>query len=419
MGAQHALDFDRGDVLAAGNDDVLGAVLDLQVAVGMHHAEVAGPEPAIGNRLAGGNLVLVVAEHHIVAAQRDFTERLPVGGHVPAVRVDHAQLLRDHVAHALARLDPRLLADRKFAPFAAPLADHRGAEGLREAVKMRDVHAELRHALQDRRRRRGAPGCHPHRATELPRGRMPREHHEQRRRAVEVGDVRFAQEVPDQPRLELAQAEMDRPGGGRAPGKAPAVAMEHRQRPQESAVAIEPRLQRHRQRLQVRAAMVVHDASRSSGGAAGVVDREQAALVGYRALPGTGVAKQTLVGVVGAAGAHQPQSAAHLDLDVPGDVLELVVVDQDLRAAVRDDEGEIAGGEPHVERDQHRARERHAVVRLEQHVGIGREHGDARALGNAHAAQRAGEPQAAIEELRVGEAALAVDHRSAVCENLA
>src|SRR5207247_4689118 len=36
------LDSDRRDVLAAGDDDVLGAVLDLDVAVGMGYGEIAG-----------------------------------------------------------------------------------------------------------------------------------------------------------------------------------------------------------------------------------------------------------------------------------------------------------------------------------------------------------------------------------------
>src|SRR5271166_857390 len=37
MGADRLLDFDAGDVLAAGDDDVLAAVAQLDVAVGMPH----------------------------------------------------------------------------------------------------------------------------------------------------------------------------------------------------------------------------------------------------------------------------------------------------------------------------------------------------------------------------------------------
>src|SRR5258708_8621583 len=42
---EHVLHLERRDVLAAGDDDVLGAVLDLEIAVGLHHREVARVEP--------------------------------------------------------------------------------------------------------------------------------------------------------------------------------------------------------------------------------------------------------------------------------------------------------------------------------------------------------------------------------------
>jgi hypothetical protein len=51
---ERVLDLDRRDVLAARDDDVLGAVLELDVAVGVHDAEVAGMEPAAGEGLVGG-----------------------------------------------------------------------------------------------------------------------------------------------------------------------------------------------------------------------------------------------------------------------------------------------------------------------------------------------------------------------------
>jgi hypothetical protein len=55
MPVQHILDFDGGDVLAAGNDDVLGAVLDVDVAVLVPDRQIAAVEPAAFKRfLAGG-----------------------------------------------------------------------------------------------------------------------------------------------------------------------------------------------------------------------------------------------------------------------------------------------------------------------------------------------------------------------------
>ena len=63
------------------------------------------------------------------------------------------------------------------------------------------------------------------------------------------------------------------------PGERPAVAVEHRQRPQVGGAGVEPCLGDHAQRVQVGAAVGVHDALRPAGGAARVVDREQGVLV--------------------------------------------------------------------------------------------------------------------------------------------
>ena len=79
VGRQRLLDLDRGDVLAAGDDHVLEAVAQLDVAVRVHDAEVAGVEPAALERLLGRLLVAVVADHHVVAAHDDLAQRLPVG----------------------------------------------------------------------------------------------------------------------------------------------------------------------------------------------------------------------------------------------------------------------------------------------------------------------------------------------------
>ena len=121
---ERALDLDRRDVLAARDDDVLGAVPDLDVAVGMHHREVAGAEPAVGRGLARRVVVAVVAEHHVVAAQRDLAERRR---RRPARRCRCASTtrscLRDDVADALARLELRLLAGGQRAPLRTPVAD--------------------------------------------------------------------------------------------------------------------------------------------------------------------------------------------------------------------------------------------------------------------------------------------------------
>ena len=98
---------------------------------------------------------------------------------------------------------------------------------------------------------------------------------------------------------------------------------------------------------------------------------------------------------------------------------ELAVGDQDLGLGVAEDEGDGARVEPVVERVQHRARHRHAVMRLEQRRHVGRHHRDRVARPDAAPAQRIGEPAAARIELAIGEAPLAVDDRELVRDSTA
>ena len=115
MPVQHLLDLDRGNVLAAGDDDVLRAVLDLDIAVGVHDREVAGMEPAAGERLPGRFRVLQIALHDRVAAQQQFADRLSVGRHVAhRLGVGDALRVERQIRHALPRHQPGALAERQF-----------------------------------------------------------------------------------------------------------------------------------------------------------------------------------------------------------------------------------------------------------------------------------------------------------------
>src|SRR6202040_2200994 len=76
MTVQHTFHLNGGDVLPAGDDDVLAPVADLNVAVRVLHRQVAGQEAAAAGDLPGGLVVPVVAEHDVVAADRDLADRL-------------------------------------------------------------------------------------------------------------------------------------------------------------------------------------------------------------------------------------------------------------------------------------------------------------------------------------------------------
>src|SRR6476620_12661165 len=66
MRLEGVLDLDSRDVLSAGDDDVLGAITQFDVAVRVLHAQVPGVQPAAAERLFGGYSVVEVPDHHIV-----------------------------------------------------------------------------------------------------------------------------------------------------------------------------------------------------------------------------------------------------------------------------------------------------------------------------------------------------------------
>ena len=69
--ADAVLDHGGGDVLAArGHHDLLLAAGDGEIAVRVEGAEVAGVEPAVGERLCGGRLVVPVAGEQVLAVQQ-------------------------------------------------------------------------------------------------------------------------------------------------------------------------------------------------------------------------------------------------------------------------------------------------------------------------------------------------------------
>ncbi len=75
---QGILDLERADIFAAADDDVLAAILDLHIAVGLGDGEVTGVEPAAVEGLRGGGGILQVTLHHDVAAKHDFAHRLAI-----------------------------------------------------------------------------------------------------------------------------------------------------------------------------------------------------------------------------------------------------------------------------------------------------------------------------------------------------
>jgi hypothetical protein len=138
------LDLTRVDVVAAADDQVLLAVDDEEVAVGVLAGQVAGAEPPVGDRLPGRLLAGPVALHQTVAPDRDLADL--AGRDVAAVEPDQPQL---------DALDGG--ADRAGLAVAVGMVErgHRG--GLRQAVALQDDAAEGGlEAAQHLDRQRGA-----------------------------------------------------------------------------------------------------------------------------------------------------------------------------------------------------------------------------------------------------------------------
>ena len=250
------------------------------------------------------------------------------------------------------------------------------------------MHDREAHPLGPRQRRRAGRrrgGGDDHRLVELVRPRGVEDGGDDGGRAVEVGDALGVDQLPDRVAPHLAQADLGAADRDERPGRAPAVAVEHRQRPEVDAVVRERRVQHLAERVEIGAAVAVHDALGPPGGARGVVDRDRGALVVDRPRQNVvsrivrgGAGQQVRVGDrprdrlagrrpvrvdEGDDRAHRLQRPGH-GCDARR---ERRVDHQDQRPRVVADVADLLGRQPGVDRHQHRAGERDGEVR-DQHL---------------------------------------------------
>src|SRR5712691_7736688 len=79
--------------------------------------------------------------------------------------------------------------------------------------------------------------------------------------------------------IDAAQADMRRTHSGHTPGKTPAIAMKHVERPEVGRAAVDTHLEHGIERIQIRAAMRIEDALGIAGSAAGVIKADRCILV--------------------------------------------------------------------------------------------------------------------------------------------
>src|SRR2546425_6765622 len=73
-----ALDLESGNIFSARYDDVLGAILDFHITVGMEHGQIARVEPSSAECVLSGLGIPVVTFHERVSADDDFADLLAV-----------------------------------------------------------------------------------------------------------------------------------------------------------------------------------------------------------------------------------------------------------------------------------------------------------------------------------------------------
>src|SRR5690606_8106522 len=157
MGERQVLEVDRADPFPAGLDDVLAAVGDLHVAIGVDRGDVARREPALAvlvvhQRIA--TLPLEVLLDHPGPASEQVAEGLAVPGHLLVVVVGDLEVdPEDHVALLLEDLLLLLLGQLEV--LALQAAERAERRGLGHAPGVDDFHAVLVLEGPDHGRRAG------------------------------------------------------------------------------------------------------------------------------------------------------------------------------------------------------------------------------------------------------------------------
>ena len=196
------------------------------------------------------------------------------------------------VGHALPALQLRALVGGQFVPARLLGADGGGAIDLGQPVDMRQLDADAFGAFEHRDRRRGARDQSDHgpRGLALRRAGRVDQRVVDDRRAAHVGDAVLRDQLEDLGRIDLAQADIDAGRGRDRPRKAPAVAVEHRQRPQIHRMLAEIAGEDIADGIEIGAAVMGHDALRIARGARGIAQRNRVPFVAGQPCDEAGIA---------------------------------------------------------------------------------------------------------------------------------
>src|SRR5579863_5011588 len=165
-----------------------------------------------------------------------------------------------------------------------PGAYRRRTVAFGQAVNVNDAETKSLHALDDGGWRCCAGSHHPDvapnkAATQFLGG--VEQHVHDHRRAAEMRDVFLCKSGVDAGGFDAPKADM-RPGERRyRPRKAPAVAMEHWQRPEIHGMLRQAPDERIADRIEISAAVMIDDALRIAGGARGIIEGDRIPLIAW------------------------------------------------------------------------------------------------------------------------------------------
>ncbi len=411
MAHQRVLEGDRRDPLAARLDEVLRAVLDLDVPVGPDRDDVARPEPAVVRPAVGGVGRLVVGGRDRRAAHLELAHRLavPRDEALLAARTDLDEGDRRALLGALVvrggSLEAYLLADR---------ARHRPDRAhLRHAPAVRDVEAvPLGERLDHRPRRRCAANGHRPHPREVPALRVRVEGledpHPDRRHAGADRHPLLDERVEQALRVEMRPREHLLGADERAREReAPCVRVEHRDDRQHGVALVGAEEPGGGQRVDRDRAVRVDDALRQPGGPAREAHRRGSALVDVAvdelALVGRGdqllVVDRAVRRLARTDRDHvlEPHPVDELRGEGPEDLVD----HEHAVACMGGDVGVVVRMEAEVQRVGDESAHRRADVGLEVLVVVPHERPDAVAVVQSEPPQRDREALGARRELRV------------------
>ena len=422
VGEEGVFDFERRDVFTAGNDDVLLAVDEGDVAGGVDGGHVTGMEPAVAEGFGGGLGLVPIAEHDAVAASYDFTDGDAILGEVVVVGVNDGELGARHSVAGEGLGDVAGVAGEVELGLIDGAGE--GGTGFGEAVAGVAVAGEgLFHLADEGGGRGGTADSDRFEAGEIVvlAGGVIDQDGGHDGDGAEVLDAFSLNEAEELEGVKGAEHDVLAAEHGEEVRDAPAVGVEEGDGMHFDGAVFNDAADHGVEGVEVNVAMGEGDTLGAGAGAGGVEDFADGVLIygGVVGVVGGGGGEEIFVGLGGEPGMRGEVGSAFKLVDGAegGGLLaeggyegeESGLGEEDGGAGVGEDVGELRRGEADVEGEEDGAGVEYTVVGLKELVGIGGEEGYAVAGLDACGEEGAGEMGGAVGEFGVGGTVVAVN----------